>query len=115
MAPPSLGVKGPSEDNVEEMEEEIRTGRLSQADFASWFGNSLFLVSLGTLALIVSVASPQLRILSDGFIACALAILAWASMKYFFINPKKHHWSDWILFVIILAVIAFFVWLVVII
>jgi hypothetical protein len=102
-----------SNDEIDDDEERhLRTGRLSQSEFASWFGNALVLASLGTLSLFVglherTVAMDALSVL---FIALAFFVTVWAGYKYFVIGRKTHHWTEWILFVYIVAATVAFVW-----
>jgi hypothetical protein len=109
-----VGVKPPQRSAESESEEriEMATGRLGHAEFATWMGNALVLASIGTIALLVIPRTKQINAISDLFVAIALALAVWASYKFFFIKPeKRHHWTEWILFVIILATLASFIWL----
>lgn len=111
----STAVKSPA--SADDPDEEIADldGHLTHSEFASWIGNAIFLVSIGTIALVVTPQSRQLTMLSDALISVGLAVAVWASYKFFFLPRKiSHHWTEWILFVLLVAVIAFFIWLAII-
>jgi hypothetical protein len=98
-------------EDAEEVREQ-RSGRLNTGEFATWFGNALVLTSIGTIALLVSDpgSNPALAIISDILIATSLALMAWAAYKYFCMG-RSHHWSTYIFILFLLATIAAFIWL----
>jgi hypothetical protein len=94
-------------------DDDDRTGRFSHGDTAAWVGNALVLGSLGTLALIINTTDDkrtrQIKIISDILLSTALCVLVWASCKYFI--GRRHHWSTMISIVFLIAIVAAFIWL----
>jgi hypothetical protein len=91
---------------------EVKTGALTHGEVASWMGNAIVLASIGTIALFVAPRSAGVDAVSSMLIIIGIALAIWASYKFFFLN-SGHHYTEWILLVIVIACIAAFVWLVV--
>jgi hypothetical protein len=108
-------VKPPPDDqeSTDEEENERLTGHISQSEYATWFGNAIVLGSIGTLALIVNqpTMNKQLNFISDIFVATAVAVLMWATLKYFFIGRNRLHWTSYIFLVFVLSTLAALLWL----
>lgn len=115
-APHILVVKPPQPSHgftaEEDDEAERDSGRLSQSEFAAWFGNSIILASLGTIALFIDRdrCSKQIEAVSIVFISLAIAITLWASYKFFGLARSQHHWTEAVLAFIVIVALAAFVW-----
>jgi hypothetical protein len=112
MPKPSVKPPPTPQQDANEDEEEARTGRFSTGEYATWFGNSIVLASIGTIALIVvaPTANAGLKVISDIFIATALGVLLWSSYKYFLVG-RTHHWSSYIFILFLISTFAAMVWL----
>jgi hypothetical protein len=109
MPPPVKPPPGADDDEINE-----KSGRFNHGEYATWFGNALVLGSLGTLALIVNNQQKgrqrSIGIISDLLLATGVGVLIWSSAKYFLVG-RKHHWSAYLFLFFLLATIAAFLWL----
>lgn len=112
MPDPTVKPPGNVEEEARDEEAETKTGKISNGEYATWFGNALVLASVGTIALIVtSPASRGLTIISDILISTALGVLVWSSYKYFVAGGKKHHWTSYIFLLFFATTLAALIWL----
>jgi hypothetical protein len=107
-------VKGPPDlDEIDKEEAaELKTGKFTSGEYATWFGNALVLASIGTIALLV--ASPPSRgitIISDILISTSLGVLVWSSYKYFCAGQPKRHWTSYLFLLFFATTLAALVWL----
>jgi hypothetical protein len=93
-----------------EEERTEHTGEIDHGEMGTWVGNALVLLSVGTIALVVAPKSKQLVAFANLLVVLSIGLLLWASYKFFILKLNRHHWSEWVLAVLICGFLAAAIW-----